>query len=373
MVSYNLRKYKKSQKSEAKTIDTKFLSLILLLTGIGLVALANASSPMALANFSDKFYFVKQQTVWGLVGLIMLIIFANVNYKFWQKIAVPLFVVGILFLTLVFIPGLGESVLGAKRRVNFGPIGVQPAEFMKLILAVYLAKVASSNKKTTAFLVPLGLVALLIMLQPDLGTTIVLMTIGFTQIFVAGVSLTAVFGSLMAGALAALLLIITSEYRKDRLMTFLQIGSDPLGKSYHARQVLLTLGSGGLFGVGLGHSTQKYFLPETATDSIFAIIAEETGFIGASIIILLFTLYILKGTKIAQNAPDVFSKVLSAGIVGWVGGQAFLNIAAMTVVVPLTGIPLPFISYGGSSLVSIFIANGILLNIARYTTNEKRK
>jgi cell division protein FtsW len=205
------------------------------------------------------------------------------------------------------------------------------------------------------------------MLQPDLGTTMIIAVISMSQIFISGVNLFYFVGAVIAGVGASLLLILTSEYRKARLLTFLQQNGDPLGRDYHIRQILYALGAGGFFGVGLGQSKQKFlFLPETATDSIFAIIAEEIGFVGASLIIFTFIFFTLRILKIAQKAPDRFSQVFAVGIAAWIGGQVFLNLGSMVAVVPLTGIPLPFISYGGNALVSILSGIGILLNISKH-------
>jgi len=213
----------------------------------------------------------------------------------------------------------------------------------------------------------MGLVLVLIMFQPDLGTALVVGGTAMTQIFVSGISIFYFLGALLIGILASFVLIITSTYRRDRLMTFLEQTHDPLGKSYHIRQVLLALGSGGLFGVGLGASRQKYlFLPEAATDSIFAVVAEEVGFIGALIILFLFVAFIIRGLKIANNAPDKFSQLLATGIVAWIGVQIFLNIGSMVALTPLTGVPLPFFSYGGSALTMVLVAAGILLNISKH-------
>jgi cell division protein FtsW len=198
--------------------------------------------------------------------------------------------------------------------------------------------------------------------------------ITLSQIFISDVKPLYFFGSLVMGAVGTMGLILTSPYRRDRLLTFFEISRDPLDKSYHIRQVLLGLGSGGIFGVGLGASRQKYlFLPESSTDSIFAVIAEELGLIGSIGVIFMFGYFIYKGFKVAREAPDIFSQVLATGITAWIGGQAFLNIASMVALVPLTGIPLPFISYGGSSLVMIMAACGILLGIGRYGTKNDKK
>lgn len=359
---------RKLQLSKQKNkIDNKLLFLTFILVGLGLLVIADASAPQALSVFDDKFFFVKQQAVWAVLGVFALVVSSQVKYTVWEKFALPLFIFSVLLLILVLIPPLGTKVLGARRWLVLGPISLQPSEIIKLTIAIYFAKLASNKKSLLSYLVPLGLICALIMLQPDLGTTMIVAGVGIVQMFVAGISLLYLGGVLLAGGVASFLLIILSDYRKDRLMTFIQATSDPLGKSYHIRQVLFGLGLGGFFGVGLGQSRQKYlFLPEAATDSVFAIVAEEVGFLGASIMILLLAYFIYRALRIASAAPDTFAKILSIGLVTWVGGQTFLNIASMVALVPLTGIPLPFFSYGGSALTMVMLATGILLNISKY-------
>lgn len=358
------------------SLDKTLFYLVLILVILGLVFVADISTPQALNFFNDKFYFFRQQAIWAGIGIVAMIIISNIHYSFWRKIAVPFFFLSCLLLVIVLIPGVGLSALGARRWISFGPINFQPSEIVKLALALYLAKVSESKhiknvadgkKKPLAFFIPLALVCGLIMLQPDLGTTLVIGLLGIVQIFVSGVPIMYFLGSLFAGIIAVAGLIIVSPYRKDRLMTFLQITSDPLEKGYHIRQVLLALGSGGLFGLGIGQSRQKYlFLPEASTDSIFAAIAEEIGFIGSFVLILLFAYFVLRAFKIVSNAPDQFSKILSIGITTWIGGQIILNLSSMIALTPLTGIPLPFFSYGGTSLLMILASCGILLNISKY-------
>lgn len=359
---------------QKSSIDRNLLILILIFVFVGLIAVADASAPQALNTYGDKFYLFKQQLMWAGVGIAALFITSKINYKFWEKIATPIFLLSLIPLLIVLLPNLGFKALGARRWIDTGLFNFQPSEIVKLSLSFFLAKVASKNKNAASYFLPLMVVVILIMLQPDLGTTLIVSTIGLSQIFVSGVSLLYFAGAIFIGFLGTLGLILISPYRKERLLTFLQMERDPLGASYHIRQVLLGLGAGGIFGVGLGASRQKYlFLPEAATDSIFAVIAEELGLIGAISIIFLFVFFIYKGLKIAMNAPDSFSKVLAVGITAWIGGQAFLNIASMVALVPLTGIPLPFISYGGSSLVTVLAACGILLNISKYSTFQKNK
>ena len=213
----------------------------------------------------------------------------------------------------------------------------------------------------------------LVMLQPDLGTSMIIICIAFLIYYVSGAPITHLLSLGLVGSIGALGLILSSAYRKARLMTFLNPTSDPLGSSYHIRQALIAIGSGGLWGLGLGQSRQKYqFLPQVTTDSIFAIISEELGFFGASLVILAIYAIVLRGLIIAKRAPDLFSKLLATGISGWIGFQAFVNLAAMLALLPLTGMPLPFISYGGSSLIVIMAGVGLLLNISRYQLSPKK-
>ncbi len=362
------RDLKKSvNKSVSLQIDKKLLFLTILLTFFGLIAVADASAPLALRNFSDKYYFFKQQFYWAIAGVVLMLIFSKINYKFWERIATPLFIGSLIGLFMVFIPGLGIKVLGASRWINLGFTSFQPSELIKLTLAIYLAKIFSKGKSVAAYFVPVLIVAGLIMLQPDLGTTSIIVGLSMVQIFTSGIDLFRFAGAGLLGAVGVLGLIISSSYRRERLMTFLKVSKNPLDEGYHIRQILLALGSGGFWGVGLGQSRQKYlFLPETATDSIFAIIAEEIGFLGAFLFVLLFALFIYRGFSIAQKAPDKFSYLLAIGVTSWIGIQIFFNIASMVALVPLTGIPLPFVSYGGTALVTTLIATGILLNISKY-------
>ncbi len=368
-----MRKRKTTLLKQNKLFDKKLFFLIIALVVLGIIAIADVSAPQSLNNYGDKFFLLKEQAVSAAIGFVIFFIISRIKYTIWEKLATPLFFVSLGLLILVLLQRFGMTALGARRWISFGFINFQPSEIVKFTICVYFAKVASKGKSALSYFIPLVLVAGLIMLQPDLGTTLVVLLIGFSQIFVADVNLLYVVGSAVVGIIGTVILILSSPYRKARLTTFFQSTSDPLGASYHIRQVLLALGSGGIFGVGFGASRQKYsFLPEASTDSIFAVIAEELGLIGALIIISLFLFFVMRGLKIAKAAPDKFSSVLAVGISAWIGGQAFLNIASMVSLVPLTGIPLPFISYGGSSLVMILSACGILLNISKFTNNERK-
>jgi cell division protein FtsW len=358
---------------QTKSVDRNLFLLILAFLVIGLIAVADVSAPESLSTFGDKFFLLKQQIQWAVIGVIILGITSKIKYTVWEKVATPLFLFALILLVAVLIPHVSFSALGARRWISVGPINFQPSEIVKFAIVMYLAKVASKGKKIISYIVPIAITAVLIMLEPDLGTTLIIAGIAFAQVFVSDVNLWHVFGSFILAGLTAIPLILFSPYRRERLLTFFQMERDPLSSSYHIKQVLLALGSGGIFGVGLGASRQKYlFLPEAANDSIFAVISEELGFIGAVFIIGMFIYFAIKGFSIARRAPDVFSKVLATGITSWILIQAILNIGSMVAIVPLTGIPLPFISYGGSSLVMILAACGILLNISKYVTHQAK-
>lgn len=351
--------------------DKVLFGLTVLLSILGTLSIANTSAPLAAAVFHDAFFFVKQQLVWLVIGFVAMIVVYLLPYQIWKRYARVIFGASVVSLILVLIPSVGSNLLGARRWIAIGPVGFQPSEAIKITLALFFAYLADKKAPIKHFVWTLIVISGLVMLQPDLGTTISIVVIGFSQMFIAGLEILTLGIVLGGGGIAALILVLTSEYRRARLVSFFSHESDPSGVSYHVRQILLALGSGGLFGVGLGQSTQKQlFLPETATDSVFAIIAEELGFIGASVLVVVLAFFTLRSLRIAKNAPDTFSKVLATGIAMWIGGQMFLNIASMVSLTPLTGIPLPFFSYGGSSLVMIFAGIGILLQISRHTENN---
>jgi len=348
-------------------IDWQFALLVLSLTLLGLLFIADASAPQALKFFNNRFYFAKQQLVWSLVGIVLFVLFSKINYKFWFRYASVIFFLSVLALILVIVPAFGLKALGARRWLNFGFFGFQPSELVKFALILYFARLSQLKKGFWSFVIPLVFVSFLIMLEPDLGTTLVVATIGILQIFVSGVNFFYFLVLVSVSLVSGIILIISSSYRRARLMTFLAQTTDPLGHGYHITQVLISLGLGGLFGVGLGESKQKYlFLPEAATDSIFAVIAEEVGFIGSLVLIFLFVYLIYRTLKIAVSSPDIFSKVASFGFAAWVGSQVILNLGSMIALTPLTGVPLPLVSYGGSSLVMLLSLAGIILNISRY-------
>lgn len=347
--------------------DSVLVLTVFLLSLFGLLMVYNASTVEAFREFGDKYYFLKNQLLWMAAGWLGLILFSLINYHLFEKLALPLLLINLFFLILVLIPGLAVEIKGAKRWLNLGFFSFQPTETLKTVLVLYLASWFSRPPKLLAFLLLIGVILGLVMLQPDLGTAIVITGSAFLVYYLSGTQVLRLFLLSFFMVLLGFALIWTSSYRRARLKTFLDPTSDPLGSSYHIRQVLISLGSGGLTGIGLGQSRQKYqYLPEATTDSIFAVVAEESGFFGASLLLGAFLVLIQRGFMIAWKAKDEFGRLVASGITSWLAIQAFVNLAAMVALVPLTGIPLPLISYGGSSLVITLISLGILLNISRY-------
>ena len=361
-----------SLKSQEQKIDRVILGLVMGLTLFGVLMVYNASVVIAFRDFADKYYYVRQQAVWALIGLIVLFLASKFNYQKLIKIATPLMLLTILFLLIVLIPSIGIQALGARRWLSLGGFNFQPAELAKLTSVIFFASfLTKKGKKNNLWLMILFLVGL-VLAEPDMGTAVILAGTSLSLYFVSGGSLLALVSIGIVSLLGGLGLIFASPYRRERLLTFFDIGRDPLGTSYHVRQVLLALGSGGLFGLGIGASRQKYeYLPEATTDSIFAIIGEELGFIGATLLIMAFLVLIYRGIEVARKSPDQFGQLLAAGIISWIAIQTLINLAAMVAMVPLTGVPLPFISYGGSSMIITLAGVGILLNISKYQLAKK--
>jgi cell division protein FtsW len=355
--------------------DYVFAGLLGVLILFGLVVLSSAGSVIGFQHHNDSYYFLKKQSVSLLVGLVGAFLAYRFGYKRLFKLSVPIFIIGLVSLVLVFLPGIGSLFLGARRWIHIGPIPFQPSEFVKLALIIYLAAwFAQREKRLTnlqegliPFLVTLASVAGLIILQPDLGTTMIVILTGLVMFFVAGGSSKHLIALLLIGAVMIGLLIKIAPYRAERFTVFLNPALDPQGSGYHVRQSWMAIGSGGWFGQGLGHSKQKYnYLPEPAGDSIFAVMSEELGFVMVGLFIFAWTVLVSRGIKIARDAPDSFGRFLGIGIIAWLGLQAFINMAALTGLLPLTGIPLPFMSHGGSALIMNLIAVGILLDISRH-------
>lgn len=356
------------------------VDVILLLTTFGLVVfglvmIASGGIARSLAVYNEPYYFFNHQFIYGfLPGVIVWFLFQKMDYHVWQKWALPFFVATVFLLLIVLIPGIGTTFKGAQRWINLGGLSFQPTELCKLALIAYLAawltgsrqKVHASLNGFLGFIFILGLLGALIMNQPDMGTMGIIAVIAFIMYFVSGARFIFLI-TLVAGGISAFwLLVKTAPYRMQRLISFLDPASDPQGISYQINQALIALGSGGIKGVGLGHGRQKFnYLPEPVGDSIFAILGEELGLVGCVFLISLFLILAWRGFLIAKNAPDPFGRLMAAGITSWFVFQAFINIAAISAIIPLTGVPLPFVSYGGSALIFALGAMGILLNISK--------
>lgn len=360
---------------QKRKIDFLLLILTVIFTLFGLVMVYEASNVSAFQDFADKYYYLKDQLTWTVIGFILLIVAVFIPYKKYFNLAIPLLFLTIFSLGLVLIPGIGLKVLGARRWINLGFITFQPSELAKLSMVLYLAAWLSRKEKGKffSFIFLLSLIVGLVILQPDLGTAVILTLIFIMVYFISRAPLWHFSVLIPAATLAVVILAVVSPYRYQRLVTFFNPNIDPLGSSYHIRQILISLGSGGLTGLGLGASRQKYqYLPEATTDSIFAIIAEELGFVGASLLVLGFLVLLYRILKIVKNSPDRLSFLLSGGILSLLAAQIIINLGSMVALFPLTGVPLPFISYGGSNLVVSLTAIGIILNISRHTVSDKK-
>lgn len=347
-------------------LDAGLLVATVVLALFGLAMVYDASSASAFRDFGDKFYYLRNQATWLVMGLAMLFVFAIVDYHWLIKLAPVIFWATVALLVLVLIPGVGTRILGARRWINLLGFNFQPAEAAKLANVIYLAALMRKQSRLGIFLTISAILGGLMLAEPDLGTAVVTLATGVVVYFVSGAPLGQFLVAVPALLITAAVAIFSSPYRRERISTFFGFQADPLGAAYQMRQVLLALGAGGLFGVGIGQSRQKYlFLPEVSTDAIFAVIAEEMGFVGALVLICAFLWIFFRGLSIAKMAMDSEGKLLAVGITSLLAFQALINLGAMVALVPLTGIPLPFFSYGGSSLIVSLSAVGILLNISR--------
>mgnify|MGYP005841013463 CR=1 FL=1 len=353
---------------------TLFLTVLTLLA-IGIVMVFSSSAVEALRDYGDMYYFLKRQLAWAFIGITAMVFLMNLDYWHIQRLAVPMLVVTLFLLVLVLVPGIGRASHGATRWLGYGSLAFQPSETMKLAFVIFLAdylarkqqQVANLFKGLGPILVLLGFTFILILAQPDLGTAVAIAGTVYVMLFVGGARLWHLLLLAVAAIPAMAVAIASEEYRLRRFLAFLNPFKDPLGSGYHIIQSLYALGSGGFFGLGLGQSRQKFlYLPERHTDFIFAILGEELGFIGAAMVVILFFLFAWRGYKTAITAPDTFSSLLAAGVTTMVALQAFVNIGVVTATLPVTGIPLPFLSFGGSSLVFTMMGVGALLNVSRY-------
>lgn len=340
---------------------------------LGILVLASASASIAQEKVKIPFYFLKHQILFGLIpGIILMFIFFKLPLSVLKKGAIPLLILNLLTCALVFLPKTGMEFSGASRWIVLGPISLQPAEFLKITFLIYLAawltKKKNDKEVLIGFLIILLPITLLLIFQPDISTLGIIILSAMIMYFLSNTPFWHIILIIALAFSGFIFLTKAAPYRAARLKTFLEPKMDPLGAGYQLGQSLIAIGSGGPFGKGFGLSSQKLgFLPGSFSDSIFAIFAEETGFLGSFILVAFFLIFLIRGFKISKKAKDEFSKILAQGISSWIVLQAFVNIGAMTGILPLTGIPLPFISYGGSHLIAELIGVGILLNIAKQT------
>lgn len=357
--------------------DRVFFGLILGLTIFGSIMLTSASGPSGYEQFADSYYFIKHQLISGIVpGLLVMGAMMYIPYHWYRKIAFGLLILSICLLGLVFIPGIGTDFgTFAHSWVLIAGWSFQPAEIVKVTFLLYLCawmaeraggKLQDFSEGLVPFLIIMGLIAGLILLQPDLGTLSIIGAMAFIIFFVAGGSLKHLIGIGVVCSTLLYIMIILSAYRVERFTTFLHPELDPQGVGYQINQALLAIGSGGLLGRGYGHSLQKFqYLPEVIGDSIFAVMAEELGFILTVGFVVLFMAMVLRGFWLSEHVEDRFGRFFIIGVVSWFGVQAFVNIGAMVSILPITGVPLPFLSYGGTAMVVSLAAAGIVLNISK--------
>lgn len=355
--------------------DRLLLAAVVGLVVIGLLMVYSASFVIAHNEFGDDEYFLVRQLGWTAAGTLGMFLLARMDYHHWQKVSVILLVLTLAALVLVLVPGLGISAYGARRWLKLGPIAPQASEFAKLALAIYLAdwlarkgpRVRNLSYGTIPFAIIVSLVAVLVLLEPDLGTTILVVAMAVSVFFVGGANLLHFSLGLAGFALGMYWAVLTASYRSERLRVFLNPWADPQDSGWQTIQTLIALGSGGLTGIGLGMSRQKaYWVPNAHTDAIFAIIGEELGLVGTGTVLALFGVLAWRGMRAALLSPDLFGRLLATGLTAMLVWQALVNIAVVTNTIPYTGVPLPFISFGGSSLLVSLLSAGILLNISRY-------
>ena len=355
--------------------DHTLFFVVVALMGIGLVMVYSASSIASLTEMSDGLFYFKRQLLWVVIAMAALLIFSLVPYNNLETISIPLLLVSIACLIVVLIPGVAREIGGARRWLRFAGVGFQPSEFAKIAFVIYLAfsisqkqdRIHELGRGVLPDLLLTGLVFALILREPNLSTAAIFGMVYFILLFLGNGALLHLTLMGAGGAILVFSLIFQESYRIRRFLAFWDPWSAAKTSGYHIIQSLTAIGSGGLWGLGLGQSRQKFFiLPERHTDFIFAIICEELGLIGGVVIILLFLILIWRGFYIASKAPDMFGFLLAAGITSIISFQALINVGVVLSLLPTTGITLPFVSYGGSSLVFLGIAMGILLNISRY-------
>ncbi len=356
------------------------LGLVLALLVLGLLLVYSSSFALGILAFDNANYFVMRQGLWAVVGVAAMLALMRFDYDWLRAVSPLLMLVAIIGLVAVLVPGIGLERNGAQRWISFGPLSGQPSEFAKLALIIYVAAWLSGKEtyvKSFAlgfvpFVLMVGVVAGLVLLEPDTGTAAVLVLTTVTLFFIAGASLTHLAALVGIGSISSMFLILTASYRADRIVAFLGAEDDPTGIGFHTLQLLIGLGSGGITGLGPGASRQKFFyIPGSHTDGVFAVLGEELGLIGAVGVLMLFAFLIYRGFRVVLGARDEFGALLATGIICWIAYQALINVGGITRAIPMTGIPMPFLSYGGSALAALLAAIGILLSVSKHATGPR--
>jgi cell division protein FtsW len=356
--------------------DVWLFGVAIVLLSVGVVMVYSASAIVAADRFHDPYFFLKKQVFWALLGAACLWLAIKVDYRRLEGFVLPLLIFTGILLVLVLVSPLGQAINGTRRWIRLGPVSFQPAELAKLALVLYLAAFLAKKREVIedlrrGILPPLavaGLLAALVLAQPDLGNCLTLITLTFTLLFLAG-GRARHLGLILAAALPPLVVAIwAAPYRLRRIVAFLDPWSDPRGSGFQIIQSWLALGNGGIFGQGIGASRQKlFYLPESHTDFIFAIIGEELGFVGAAAVVALFVVLVWRGLRIGLRAPDPFGGYLALGITVLIATQTLVNLGVVTGLLPTKGLPLPYLSFGGSALLVTMLSTGVLLNISQQT------
>jgi cell division protein FtsW len=371
-----LEKWYQTYPPKSRADVSFFISLIILVL-FGLLMVVSASSVIGYSSFGDSFHFVKQHLAFMLLGSVAFVVGYVVPHPIWRKFALNMWILSLGLICLTFIPSFGVTLGGATRWLNFFGFQFQPSEILKFTLILYLADYFDTNRDqltdNKTLILGLGIIGislLLVLKQPDLGTTIVIAGTAAGILLVAGLPLILFSLIGVVGAFLAVVNIRMNPYQMNRIHAWVDPWADPFGKGFHTIQSLIAVGTGGLFGLGLGQSRQKFFyLPQQYTDYIFSIVCEEFGFIFTVLFLLLYLFFIFRGFILSAKTPLLFSKLLGVGLMLWITVQAIMNIGVTINLVPPTGITLPFISYGGTSLLMLLFSSGVMLNISRYREN----
>lgn len=363
-----MKRHNNSSKTKLRSDILALFFLPIILTIIGIFFIYEASTINTLRTMNDGLYYLKAQSIWLLFGIVAMFFMSFFDYHKLYYLSFPALVITLVLLVVVLIPGVGVHINGARRWIDLGFSSLQPSEIAKFSIILYLSSwfLYKERDRFFSYMILMSIVVALIMMQPDMGTTMIIFGIFLIIYFIAGLEISKLIlvTPFLAGALW--LFISSSEYRMKRLVTYFNSEVDPLGIGYHVNQILISLSAGGIFGRGYGESRQKFlFLPEAHTDSIFAIIGEEMGFMGGIILIGLLIYLCFKCYQVAQNAKDRFGQLLAGGIFSLIALEVAINLGAIVHIIPLTGVPLPFISYGGSNLLIFFSLMGILINIKK--------